>query len=393
MTAPISTASSLPDVLVVGAGIHGCSTALHLALSGLRVRVIEKDHAGRHASGVNAGGVRQLARHIAEIPLSIASMAIWERIEDLTGDDCGFESHGQVLVAESEAELQDFQRRIDELHAHGFTHEELIDQAELRRLVPAVSDNCPGGIVSRRDGAAQPFRATQAIRRAGVRAGVDYREGHRITEIRRTGSVWTLKTDRGDVHQAPIVVNAAGAWADRIAAAVGEPVPLEPIGPMLMITNRVAPFLKPVVILRARKLSFKQFPNGTVMIGGGHLAEVNRDRNESRINWSRLQESARTVWELFPVMRDATIQRAWAGIEARMPDDLPVVGPSQTEEGLWHQFGFSAHGFQLGPGTGATMAEWITTGQTRVELSGLSIGRFSPARHRAPEAAPTDDES
>jgi sarcosine oxidase subunit beta len=96
-------AARTADVLIIGGGIHGCSTALHLALRGLKPIVIEKDYAGRHASGVNAGGVRQLARHVAEIPLSVASMELWERIESLVGDDCGFESHGQVLVAENEA--------------------------------------------------------------------------------------------------------------------------------------------------------------------------------------------------------------------------------------------------------------------------------------------------
>ena len=125
--------------------------------------MIEKDYAGRHASGVNAGGVRQLARHVAEVPLSVASMEMWERIGDLVDDDCGFECHGQVLVAESEAELTEFRARVDDLRLRGYTHEELIDRAELRRLVPAVADDCPGGIVSRRDGAADPFRTTQAI--------------------------------------------------------------------------------------------------------------------------------------------------------------------------------------------------------------------------------------
>lgn len=364
-----------PDVLIIGAGIHGCSTALHLALRGVQVLVLEKDHAGRHASGVNAGGVRQLARHPAEIPLSVHSMGIWESIEALTDDDCGFESHGQVLVAESEAELEECRQRVANLNAMGFFHEELVGVEELRQLVPAVSEHCPGGVVSRRDGAADPFRSTQAIRRAAIRAGARFLEGVRVTSIGRRGSVWAVVTDKGE-HEASVVVNAAGAWADRIASAVGESVPLEAVGPMLMITSRLPAFIKPVVILRSRKLSFKQFPNGTVMIGGGHLAHVDRDRNFTRIDWAKLATSARTVWELFPVMREATINRAWAGIEARMPDDLPVLGPSTRAENFWHQFGFSAHGFQLGPGAGSVMAELITTGRSEIDIAGLTINRF-----------------
>ncbi|UYN97829.1 MAG: FAD-binding oxidoreductase [Enhydrobacter sp.] len=370
------------DVVVIGGGLHGCSTALHLVLRGLRVVVVEKDHAGRHASGVNAGGVRQLARHPAEIPLSIASMELWERIEDLVGDDCGFSSHGTVLVAESEAELAGFRARVDDLRLQGYTHEEPIDRAELRRLVPAVADHCPGGVVSRRDGAADPFRTTQAFRRRAVEKGAEVIEGTTVTGLARHGAVWRVTTSAG-VIEAPKVVNAAGAWADRIAAALGEPVPLEVFAPMLMVTSPLPAFIDPVVILRSRKLSFKQRDNGTVVIGGGHRATPHRDENRTVIDWRALATSARTVWELFPVMRAATIVRAWAGIEARMPDDLPVVGPSATSEGVYHQFGFSGHGFQLGPATGAAMAELIVTGATNIPLEALGIRRFQRAARQS----------
>jgi sarcosine oxidase, subunit beta len=375
----MTTETRTADVVIIGGGIHGCSTALHLALRGLKPIVIEKDYAGRHASGVNAGGVRQLARHVAEIPLSIASMEIWERIETLLDDDCGFESHGQVLIAETEEELSEFRNRVGDLRTRGYVHEELIDRAELKRWVPAVADHCPGGIVSRRDGAADPFRTTQAFRRAALRAGARFIEGVAVTGLRRLASAWQVDTAAG-TFQAPTVVNAAGAWADRIAAALGEPVPLQVIAPMLMITGRVPNFIEPVVILRSRKLSFKQFANGTVMIGGGHLARAIRDENRTDLDWHKLSESARTVADVFPIMRHAEIVRAWAGIEARMPDDLPVFGPSRKVEGLYHQFGFSAHGFQLGPGAGATMAELIVTGATNVPIADLSIVRFASGK-------------
>jgi sarcosine oxidase subunit beta len=68
--------------------------------------------------------------------------------------------------------------------------------------------------------------------------------------------------------------------------------------------------------------------------------------------------------------------RAWAGLESRMPDDIPVIGPSQTSEGVFHQFGFSAHGFQLGPGVGALVAELIATGATNLPIQPFRIERF-----------------
>lgn len=363
------------DVIVIGGGIHGCSTALHLALRGVKPLLIEKDYVGRHASGVNAGGVRQLARHVAEVPLSVASMELWERIEDLVGDSCGFESHGQVLVAEDEAELDGLRARVDDLRPRGFTHEELIGRAELKRLVPAVSDQCPGGVVSRRDGAADPFRTTQAFRRQAIARGATIREGVPVNAVARRSGMWLVSTGAGD-FEAPVVVNAAGAWAGRIAAMVGEPVPLDVIAPMLMITARVPHFIDPVVILRNRKLSFKQFLNGTVMIGGGHLAKAYPDENATVLDWRKLAESARTVWELFPVMRSTVIVRAWAGIEARMPDDIPVIGPSKTSENFYHQFGFSAHGFQLGPVVGALMADLILGGATNMPIEPFRVDRF-----------------
>jgi len=370
--------TKLADAIIVGGGIHGCSTALHMCLAGMKPVLIEKDYAGRHASGVNAGGVRQLARHVAEIPLSIRSMGIWERIEELLDDACGFESHGQVLVAENDAEFDACRARVAELNALGFTHEELIDGAELRRLVPAVAESCPGGVVSRRDGAADPARTTTAFRRKAAALGATVCEGKAATNIRKEDGLWRVDVG-ADTYAAPVLVNAAGAWAGRIAAALGEPVPVETVAPMLMITSRVPHFIDPVVILRGRKLSFKQFANGTVLIGGGHLATPDQDRNETVLDWRSLAISARTVFELFPVMRSASIVRAWAGIEARTRDDLPVLGRSARHSGLYHQFGFSLHGFQLGPGAGAVMMELIVNGGTQTRIGDLSIDRFHPA--------------
>jgi len=365
------------DVLVIGGGLHGSSAALHLARRGARVTVIEKDYVGRHASGVNAGGVRRLGRDPAEIPLSVASLELWYRIGELVDDDCGFEHHGQIKVAENEAEFATLRRRTEQLHAMGFTHEELVDQAELRTLVPAIAEHCVGAIVSRADGAANPFRTTMAFKRKAENLGVRFEEGCRVTKLSRTGRQWCVETEAGAAWEAPVVVNCAGAWADRIAGQLGEPVPLEAWAPMLMISAPMPHFLEPVVGATGRPLSFKQFTNGTVLIGGGHKGRVQRDQNWTDLDFAGLAVSARTVWELFPIMRSAQIVRCWAGIEGRMPDDIPVIGPSSTSEGIFHAFAFAGHGFQLGPIVGNITAELVTTGKTNLPIEPFRIGRFA----------------
>ena len=340
--------------------------------------VLEKDHVGRHASGVNAGGVRRLGRDLAEVPLSVASMELWHRIADLVDDDCGFESHGQVKVAENEAELVQLRARVETLNARGFTHEELIGQEELRVLVPAIAEHCVGAIVCRADGAALPYRTTLAFKRKAQSLGVAFHEGTRAQSVERRDGVWRVVTPR-EVFEAPALVNAAGAWAGEIARQLGEPVPMEATALMLMITAPVAPFVKPVVGVQGRPLSFKQYANGTIMIGGGQRGRADLHTNRTYLDYPRLALNAQTAADLFPRMRHADIVRAWAGIEGMMPDGIPVIGPSGTQERAWHLFGFSAHGFQLGPVVGSIIADLVVRGTTALPIAPFAIGRFSRA--------------
>lgn len=364
------------DVAVIGGGLHGCSAALHCAMRGLEAVVIEKNTIGRHASGVNAGGVRRLGRDPAEVPLSVASMEIWHRIAELVDDDCGFTPTPQIKVAESEAELDALRQRAALMHRLGYEHEEMVDQRRLRELLPAVAPHCHGGLASFGDGFADPYRTTFAFRRKAESLGVRFLEETRVADIARAGGTWRLSTSRGPV-EAATVVNCAGAWAAELCAKLGEPVPLEPIAPMMIVTARLPHFCDPVVGTTGRPLSFKQMPNGTLVIGGGRRGTPDLASERSEIRFSELAQTARTAAEVFPVVRNATIVRAWAGIEARMPDDIPVIGPSSKGENLFHAFGFSAHGFQLGPVVGSIVADLVTERRTNLPIAPFAIERFT----------------
>jgi len=366
------------DVIVIGGGLHGCSAALHLARAGVSAVVLEKNYVGRHASGVNAGGVRTLSRHEAEVPLALAAMDLWHRLGDLVDDDCGFETHGQVRVAEDENDARSLREREARMRSLGYTHERWIDRDDVFARVPALARHCLGGLLAERDGAALPYQTTRAFWRKAESLGQRFFEGVRAQRVLRSGDAWTVDTDRGS-FAARVLVNCGGAWADRICAQLGEPVPLEAIAPMMMVTLRMPRFLEPVVLGTGRALSFKQTQEDTVLIGGGRRARVERDAETTELDFRELAASARTVWDLFPVMRTASIHRGWAGIEARMPDDIPVIGPSSTQPGAFHAFGFSAHGFELAPIVGRILAELITTGRTDLPIAPFSITRWKGA--------------
>ena len=179
--------SKKADIIIVGAGLQGCSTALQLALKKKKVLIFDKYTAGRHASGVNAGGVRRLYRTIEEIPLSVAAQEIWPHMDQLVGSDCGFRTCGQIKLAENEADMRVLEKRAKLVYSLGYDHERLIDGSGVRKMVPAAQSHCPGGLVSLEDGSAQPYITTRAFRSKALELGVEFLENHPVTAIEHTG--------------------------------------------------------------------------------------------------------------------------------------------------------------------------------------------------------------
>jgi sarcosine oxidase subunit beta len=366
------------DVLVIGGGIHGLSTALHLARGGVSVTVLEAQYCGRHASGVNAGGVRTLGRHAAEIPLALSSREVWHQLPSMLGDDGGFVPNGQLKLAESMTELEECRQRVEHLQSLGFSHEVLIDQAQAFELVPSVARHVVGGVWVEGDGYAVPYKTVTAFRLAAEKLGVKVHENTPALAIEQVGSGWRVRTLEGQYSAAHLVVTA-GAWAGELAAQVGEPVPVHPEGLMLMVTHRVAPFCVPVLGATGRALSFKQFANGTVVIGGKLIGSLDFPARHGEVEMASLGTSARTVTDLFPHLKHLGVNRVWAGVEAFTADDLPVIGASRKVDNLSYSFGFCGSGFQMGPGTGKRLAQQIMGESSNISLDPFAIDRFEKA--------------
>lgn len=366
------------DVIVVGGGLHGCSAALQLALRGQRVIVLERRHIGRHSSGINAGGVRTLGRDLAEVPLSLLGMTLWQNMRELVGDDCGFAACGHIKVAESDKEMALLEQRVRRMTQLGYEHERLVDADELRRLLPALSRHCVGAMFVASDGAADPYRTTHAVAAKARATGVEIEEGEAVVGIDRQANNWIVSGQRGR-YRAPLMVNAAGAWAGRLAALAGDDFPLRTRASMMIVTERLPAFVTPVVGTVGRPLSFKQSATGTVLIGGGQQGRADLDKEQSWVNVVNLARSAQTATDLFPQMRGVRMARSWCGIEAETPDHLPILDFSPSVPGLIHVFGFSGHGFQLGPICGVAVADLATKGATDLPIQGFAATRFAAA--------------
>jgi sarcosine oxidase, subunit beta len=370
------------DEMIVGGGLQGCAIALHLARAGRRVVVIDKGVAGRQASGVNAGGLRLLLRDAREYPLSRRAMQLWGDLPALVGDAAaGCEVRlgtGQIAVAMDAAEWAWCQARARDMRQMGYLNELLVDAQTLRALLPGVSDQAMGGLISQGDGHANPAASALAFRHAAEAAGARIIEHCGLRGlVRIAGGRWRVDTEQGQFTAAQ-VVNCAGAWGADVAAVVGEVLPLDVLALSMMVTSRVQHFVTPVVIGIDRPLSFKQSAAGSLVIGGGIAGKACLQDSISFTVMDRMMASAAATIEAFPALAPMSILRTWTGLEGKTPDGVPYIGPSETNPGLWHVFGFCGHGFQLAPVVGEMVARELMTGDAEPMLAPFAPGRFAP---------------
>lgn len=375
MTGP-APAGGRFDAIVVGGGIAGCASAWRLAAHGMSVALFEKGRIGAGASGVNFGGVRQQGRHPAEIPLSRRARAIWSTLEAQTRTPLEFNVSGHIKLAFDEAEMADLERYAATAAGLGLRLELLTARA-VRAAHPWLSARVAGASLCTEDGSANPRLVAPAIARRAAEMGAAIRPNTRLVSFEHGARGFTVSDGRAESH-APILVNAAGAWGAAIAARFGEPVPLVPIAPHCMVSEPVAPLVDRALGVCGGAVAIRQTAQGSVVIGGG-LSQVDMEAGHARPLSATCVEVLRHAVRVVPALAHASIVRAWAGVEGDMPDHVPVVGPSRTTPGLLHAFGFSQHGFQLGPGVGETIAELAATGAPGVDISGLDIGRFAAA--------------
>lgn len=366
------------DVCIIGGGLVGCSTALHLTRAGQSVVLVERDGVGAHASGVNFGGVRRHGRNALELPLSLRSLDIWRNMAMLVGNDCEFMPCGHLKIARNEAEMEALEQWRGFGVQHGI-HVELHSRARLLQLFPWLSSKVFGASFCPGDGHANPRLAAPAFALRARAEGALIIEGDGAESVEDAQGGFEVTLASGKRIRANVLVNAAGAWGRSIAARYGDDAPVNAVAPQMFVSEPVPYSIDAVVGMVCGGLYLRQIPRGNVIFGGGR-GTLSQDQRHSWPSDRVFAETIGLAGEIIPQLKNLAIIRSWTGVEGNCDDGLPVVGPSSRRQGLYHAFGFSGHGFQMAPAVGAVLSELIVHGASPTDISALSPDRFANAK-------------
>jgi len=351
------------DVIIVGAGIHGASLAFHLAERGVKATVLEKATVAAGATGRSSGMVRMHYDVEADARLAWRSWAYFNDWAERVGGDSGFNDVGflQMVPPEEMAALQanvGMQQRIGIVTG-------IVDAAEVRRLLPGIDiGDDQVAAFEPHSGFADPTSSTTSLMGSAVDRGARLVQRCAVTAVRVEGDrVVGVTTTRGE-FDAPIVVNAAGAWAGRVAEMAGLDVPIG------VWRHDVAYVQRPPDV--GRHIGFIDFANlfysrpegeflTLVALEDGNPMDGDPDAPVDNAAPGFIERAAERIVRRLPPFARAGLHSAHSGQDGITPDQHPVIGPAGPE-GFWLDCGYSGTGFKIAPAVGASLAQLIVEG-------------------------------
>jgi sarcosine oxidase subunit beta len=369
------------EVVIIGGGCMGASTAYYLSRLGVQnVVLLEREPMlGTGSTARNAGGVRHQFSSEANVRLSIESIRLIEHFADEVGYEIDFHQDGYLFLVSNQDNLDAFRHNVEMQRRLG-VEVDILSAAEAQHLAPGLE---VGGVIGAtycaRDGIADPNGVTMGFAKAAQAAGVEiYRE----TQVTGVGTdsarINRVETTKG-VISTRVVVNAAGPFARDIGQMAGLEVPVLPYRRHIFITEPIAPGLAPasrIMVIDFESTFYFHREGAGILFG---MSDPNEPSSyNTTVSWEFLEKVTQTAVSRLPILADAGIAHAWAGLYEMTPDAMPIIGPARSLDGFFMITGFSGHGFQHSPAAGRILADLIVKGEaSETNLAPFSFERFS----------------
>ena len=373
-----------PDVIIIGAGITGCATALVLAEAGAKVEVIESYSAGAMATGWTLAGVRQSGRDRAEMQLAKTAVKIWETLDLRLDTKTGYRQTGNLRLARTESETEVIRNLVRVQTANGLPIE-LLDIQQAQDIAPTLSNKfllaswCPT------DGHADPYRSVKGFKKAAERLGVKFRTNTTVNRIdtyttngcRRFAAI---QTANGPIAAGKAML-ATGVQTNLLLRKLGVCIPMTTPLVSALQTIPVKTSLGPVIGVANGDLAVRQQIDGRVRFTGGaeqlkaHL-DLSGENPAVHPPAASIAQVISSVSLILPFVSQTPICRIWGGLLDLTPDALPVLDSVPNVDGLYVAAGFSGHGFGIAPAVGEMMGNKILGKKMSISLDAFSFNRF-----------------
>ncbi|MCX8293187.1 GcvT family protein [Phyllobacterium sp. 0TCS1.6A] len=382
---------SLPshaEIIVIGGGIIGCSTAYHLARDHKAdVLLLEMGQLTSGSTWHAAGLVGQLRSSASITRVLKYSVDLYKRLHEETGLETGWKMTGCLRLATNDDRWTEYKRLATTARSFGMDME-LLSPGEVKAMWPLLNtDDLIGASWLPTDGQASPSDITQSLARGARMHGARLVENVQVTGFDLVdGRIVRVRTDKGDIG-CEKVVNCAGQWARQVGAMAGVSVPLQPVKHQYIITERLEGLAPDAPTLRDpdRRIYFKEEVGGLVM--GGYepnpqawtMGDVPNywqfrlfDDDYDHFEQHMVQAIARV-----PVLADAGVKQMVNGPESFTPDGNFILGRSPECANMFVGAGFNAFGIASGGGAGWVLAQWVVDGEAPLDLWTVDIRRFS----------------
>ena len=378
------------DVIIIGAGVMGASTAFSLARRGVtNVLVLERRQMASGATGKSSGLVRMHYTNPIETQLAFRAFQWFKHWDELVGGDCGFVQTGVLRLTTADL--------VPKLHANVRMQQDIgvntrvVSRDEIHEIQPGLwLDDIEAAAYEPESGYADPSSTAYALMTAARDRGVRLRTNTEVVSILTEGGrVTGVETNQGR-FAAPMVLITANAWSRPLLQSVGQDLPLSVERHEVAVAERPPAMAGShmTVLDGAMDLYFRPEGSTLTLIGTGTGEPADPDTYSETTSPAHIERVGERIAKRFPAMHDAGVRRSLAGIYDMTPDDLPVLDRVPGTDGLFCAVGFCGHGFKISPAVGAVMAELMTTGGSlALDLRLVRFTRFAEGQH---SISPTD---